>query len=102
MSKSILVLDTPRACIECPLSYPKDKITVEPYVYRQLFSCQCVPEDVEDIYVQDILNEKPDWCPLREIPQKTAKRDLADFSKGYSDGWNKGYNAAIEEILKED
>lgn len=99
--KSILVLDTPRACIECPLSYPKDKITIEPYVYRQLYSCQCIPEDVEDIYVQDILHEKPDWCPLRDAPQK-YNTDKNEYSGNMNLGYVLGFNAAIDKILKGD
>ena len=51
--KSVLVVDTPKACKECP--------------------CQlmlvCVPSDEDiDEYV-DPNTTRPDWCPLRPLPK---------------------------------
>ena len=65
MSKAILVLDDmPTTCIECPLSYKAELLLEGNFLYRQLYRCNVQPEDVEDCYLQNILTEKPKWCPL--------------------------------------
>ena len=42
---------------------------------------------------------KPDWCPLNPIPEKQINNNLYDE---YYDGFNAGWNACIDEILKGD
>lgn len=73
MSKSILVIDTPECCMECPMCFQSGEISIGKFEYRRLYSCRYAPGDVEDFYLPDILHNKPDWCPLREIPQKRLK-----------------------------
>ena len=60
--KAVLVIDMPKTCKEC--------------------KCQlcwvCVPADEDiDEYI-DPSKAKPDWCPLRQIPDKPAE----DLIKG--------------------
>lgn len=43
MSKSILVLDTPSSCIECPCHYKSDTMMVGKYTYEQLYRCSQEP-----------------------------------------------------------
>lgn len=54
MSKSILVLDTPDACIDCPCHFADDGGMV-----------WCGKEN-KRLLTDDIKTFKPDWCPLRE------------------------------------
>ena len=96
MSKVMLIMDKPDACIECPLCFKAEEISIGAFEYRRLYSCKRVPEDVEDIYLEDILHKKPDWCPLKDVPNKieNAIGDM-DYYKAI------GFNACINEILKE-
>lgn len=96
MSKSILVLDNINHCIDCPMSYEKELLYLGGYKYLQLYSCKCLPEDVENIYIEDICKEKPDWCPLQDVPHKMAVENRW-FSEEYAQGWND----CIDKNLKE-
>jgi hypothetical protein len=80
MSKSILILDTPKNCSVCPLCI-EDSKTYRDYC-RITYDC---------IWTAD----KPDWCPLINAPKKNYDGFLNDWEKGYK----AGYNACIDEIL---
>ena len=51
--------------------------------------------------------EKPDWCPLRELPEKKEEVELLECEGSMEMVWefpslkNKGFNACLDEILKE-
>lgn len=80
-------MDMPKSCRECDL--------------RVIGSCNfCTGADGRKIDQMKIINNdiKPEWCPLRELPQKT------DFRKAKTEtvaNWIEGYNACIDTILKE-
>ena len=74
MNKSILVIDTPEYCRECPLC-AEDHQTYRDY-------CR-ITDDV--IWTLD----KPDWCPLKPLPKKI------DFNGAFE----AGYNWFIDDIL---
>lgn len=97
MSKVMLIMDNPNACIECPLRYESEEISIGVFEYKRLYSCRKAPDYAEDIYLEDILHKKPDWCPLKEVPER-KKHTI--FPKSYDDGWNNEFNACIYEILK--
>ena len=83
MSKSILVIDTPESCGTCPC-----------FLEVATDCCGVSGKDVDS-------HDKPDWCPLRDLPEKKEVRIFflgeRDFEqKGYQEGWN----ACIDEILK--
>lgn len=53
--------------------------------------------------VTDAINSaeknKPDWCPLRELPEReTEMTDEDDLGKEYVRGTMDGWNACLEEI----
>lgn len=77
MSKAILVIDMPKSCEKCRfhLNYPKVKHYC--YIKQRAFD-----------------EDKPDWCPLKEVPKKKT-HTLHSIG-----AWNSGYNACIDEILK--
>lgn len=79
MSKSILVIDTPENCVKCILyHYP---------------SCRCC---ITGRFQNNISEDfKPDWCPLRNLPEKANHPDYCDNGR-----YDKGWNDCIDEILK--
>ncbi len=71
MSKSILVMDTPRVCLDCRFC-------------RKLRADACCeisddPEDPECLRLigDDYSKRKPDWCPLEEYREK--KNDIEEL-----------------------
>ena len=78
MAKGILVFDIPISCIDCPMCYESLKMSIGKYEYRQLYRCRIEPEDLEDPYLGDIMERKPDWCPLNPIPEKQINNNLYD------------------------
>lgn len=87
MSKSNLVIDTPiQVCQKCKLCYECE---------NDNYMCA-----VEGKIIPD--GEKPDWFPLRDLPNKTSVGievcigNKTDCVKSYVDG----YNTCIDEILK--
>jgi len=80
MSKAILVIDMPRCCKECLL-------------ILRYGNCFCVKE-LRECSGKDKNVRKPDWCPLREVPQKKELYLAINSEKGYCEG----YNACIDEI----
>ena len=53
--------------------------------------CPCDRDDVT-AYIRN--DTKPDWCPLKPIPQRANHPDWCDGGR-----YDKGYNACIDEIL---
>ena len=83
MRKCVLVMDMPSSCDECPL------LSVGRY---------CKGKEAPNVAVDSQLNKnKPDWCPLRELPKK--KEDNANNSESFA-CFKLGYNACIDELLK--
>lgn len=90
MGKSILVLnDTPKTCIECPCHFAEDTGRV-----------WCGKEKKE-LLTDDIETFKPEWCPIRKMPDKRDLKDIEEYSGlGMDYVWGEGYNACIDKILK--
>lgn len=78
MGKSILVIDTPEACCQCKFSGSDGDYC-------------CIKENLvssgNQISEEEYLNKKPDWCPLRDIPEKADHPDYCDNGR-YDNGWN--------------
>lgn len=75
MSKAILVMDMPESCAKCRFYWSY---------------CQCCYRKTLDI------SKKPKFCPLKPVPEKLYVDELP-----FDDGFNVGWNACIDEILKE-
>ena len=100
--KSVLVIDTPKNCAECPLSCD---------IHGDCHSNLC--RGREEYSVNPNSETKPEWCPLRTIPNKredgfsldvAIKNDCYDGTtedKAYLNGLDKGYNSCIDEILSD-
>lgn len=72
----------------------------------------CIPEDYCIKNDRGLINkdERPGWCPLKEAPKKLAEEKQLQRLDGrgnmeaygrMSDRYAIGYNACIDEILKE-
>lgn len=86
MAKAVLVMDMPESCWECPCMK-------ELYEYS---ICE-VKTNVCDEYEHN----RPDWCPLRELPERaTELTDADDLGVEYVRGTMDGWNACLDEILK--
>lgn len=98
MSKSILVIDTPENCYDCPFG-------TEYCGNLEYEGCcelaECLDYDVilmtEEHYDCES-KSRPDWCPLKPLPEKsTIENDMTDYQCGMVDGRNQ----CIDEITGE-
>lgn len=76
MSKSVLVIDTPENCISC--------------IYVGIFHyfCRINCRDIKDV------STRPDWCPLKPLPEKMTGVAQTDHWNSIKAGWN----GCIDEI----
>lgn len=84
MSKSLFVFDTPESCDKCHLFTG---------VYTDM-TCNANGITIDYPYPKDF---KQDWCPLKEVPQK---KDIRNANTMTDLGWIEGWNACIDEVLK--
>ncbi len=88
MSKSALVMETPKNCYECPFSCTNGNDT--DCGYCEL--AECLDSDMRLITEEhyDYESEsRPDWCPLKPLPEKDTESYFPDeFGDGYATGWN--------------
>ena len=85
MSKAILVMDMPDSCMGCNFLYCDAENNSE--------SCQAR----EKSRIVDLENDdKPDWCPLREMPEK--KKTIGTESETERIYMNCGWNDCIDAI----
>lgn len=69
MSKAVLIMDMPECCGRCQLM---DDDASGGY-------CRAYNDDYIDI--PDTMGGKPDWCPLRELPEKKTQETSCDNCK---------------------
>ena len=92
MNKAILVIDMPNCCEDCSLMWRDD--------YSDFCPVKC-NKNKTDIYDYTHTSTKPDWCPLRPIPDKMYEGGTWTVDGYVEDGFHSGWNACIEEILWE-
>lgn len=95
MRKSVLVMNTPENCYDCPFgtAYCGE---LEYVGYCEI--ADCLDYDVilmtEEHYDCES-KSRPDWCPLKSLPEKsTTENDMTDYQCGMVDGRNQ----CIDEI----
>lgn len=90
MAKAVLVMDMPECCVDCDCGY------FERYAKELNLVCGATGEDANNV-------AKPDWCPLRELPEKKETHTVLELhSNGrWSEGMKAGFNICLGEILKE-
>ena len=76
-------MDMPSSCEEC--------------ILRNEGACFSVSKEnsICGVYYTMKEGRKPDWCPLRELPERANHPDWCDGGR-----YDKGYNACIDELLK--
>lgn len=90
MSKSILVIDTPTTCNKCP-SFTTGNETLDTF-------CTAFSGKRKRIGTYDPHGiKRPDWCPLRDFPEKL---DVEDYCFDSFTSFCRGYNTCIDEILE--
>ena len=86
MSKAVLVIDMPECCPDCPCSFfERDNPELN-------LICGATGEDANNA-------GKPDWCPLRELPEKKESDPVMDHDIDF--GMAEGWNACIDAITGE-
>lgn len=89
MPKAVLVMDMPeQVCQKCTLCYETED---------DEYLCCAVGKLLPD-------GAKPDWCPLRELPEKREINHNKNhyISNFWTDAKSVGWNACLDEILKDD
>ena len=76
MAKAMLIIEMPNSCCDCPCYFESEG-------YKE---CEAIVNTIEE----DAYNEKPTWCPLREVPSKEHE---------WHDDFESGWNRCIDEIL---
>ena len=86
MAKAVLLMDMPKTCENCSCKYPSYK---DDALYDCAITGKTIPID------GGRYGEKPNWCPLRELPEKANHPAYCDNGR-----FDKGWNACLDEILK--
>lgn len=93
MRKSVLVMNTPKNCLDCRFCYELDE-GVE--------ACCSISDDDEGAILMKKIDcehgycqGKPDWCPLKPLPEE--KEEECWRSK-LSLAWIRGWNTCISKI----
>ena len=89
MSKAILVMDMPDSCRKC------DFVNMEMCCCGLFLHLTASIESVEKYGIC-----RPDWCPLREVPQKQEVCGKYPQADGITPSYKIGWNNCIDEILK--
>lgn len=80
MRKSVLVIDTPKKCLDCNLCVLDMDGSISCY-YNKREICSNVGEN----------NSRPEWCPLRPLPDRkelTETYKWEDRLPSFKCGWN--------------
>lgn len=75
MSKAVLVMEMPERCGECLFCGEAD-------------NCMAM-----EAYGIDDVQNKPEWCPLKPMPEKNDSEYYSDYARGHKHGWNDAIKA---------
>lgn len=96
MSKSILVIDTPENCSDCQFCYELDE---------GIEACCSISDNDKDASLMKKIDceygycqSKPDWCPLKQLPEKKEYIVPIDNVESQKDIIAVGWNACINKI----
>ncbi len=82
MGKSVFITETPEMCADCPLCS------------EYLPLCRANGAPIEEKWKENGYFGKPDWCPLKPVPEKDDRK----FSSYRWNWYTDGYNACLKEI----
>lgn len=93
MSKGIIVVDMPEYCDYCP--------TGRIFGINSGVECLVAPEE-QCVSGYGLRVKRPDWCPIRPIPEKKPLTgDVSNTEKMGDELVRAGWNACIDELLKD-
>ena len=102
MAKGIIVVDVPERCRDCKFCHLfRDMVTGEIMRECEIIGRLAIKNE----------NEKPDWCPIRPLPERKDYKGpdavngtlMSTRAKQAIDEAGKmGWNNCIDEILKEE
>lgn len=94
MAKAVLVMEMPETCENCACKYPS-------YKDDALYDCAITGKEIP--INGGHYGEKPDCCPLRELPEKKETWvTLSCYPNGrWTEDMKAGYNTCLDEILEE-
>lgn len=95
MPKAVLIMDMPESCDMCDFA---DDTQPPRYGERTLY---CNAPGIGDD-VTDYIACRPDWCPLRELPEKMEVCGKYPQPGKPVPSYRFGWNACLDEILKTD
>lgn len=88
MPKAVLVMGMPKSCSKCKFIYE----------FQGIKKCQLMNvlnNGASKLSQSTFTQKRHDWCPLRELPEKVHNDNGFDE---YSDGYDAGFNACLNEI----
>ena len=77
-------MDMPECCADCPCSFFERDNPILNLI------CGVTQEDAYNV-------GKPDWCPLRELPEKKERR-IGEHGERM---FRAGFNACLNEIMRQ-
>ena len=81
MSKAVLIMDMPEDCKQCLFCRGLNACKLKKYLVRDKI---CT---VYTVHKQIMEGGKPDWCPLRELPERSDHPEHCDNGR-FDAGWN--------------
>lgn len=94
MPKAVLVMDMPVDCKQCVFCRGLNACKLKKYLVRDKI---CTVYTVDK---QIMEGGKPDWCPLRELPEKMKVCGKYPQPDRIAPSYKVGWNACLDEILK--
>ena len=94
MAKAILIMDMPEDCKQCVFCRGLNACKLKKYLVRDKI---CTVYTVDK---QIMEGGKPDWCPLRELPEKMKVCGKYPQPDRIAPSYKVGWNACLDEILK--
>lgn len=98
MSKSVLVIDTPENCYDCPFG---TEYCGDPEYEGYCELAECLDSDMRLITEEhyDYESEsRPDWCPLKPLPERKEYIVPIDNVESQKDIIAVGWNDCIDAI----
>lgn len=88
MAKAVLVMDMAECCADCPCSFFERDNPILNLI------CGVTQEDAYNV-------GKPDWCPLRELPEKkeTTYPQACYENSYWTDEMKAGFNTCLNEMV---
>ena len=94
MNKSILLLETPTSCKECPLRINDGDFFTDCMICTPSYTSE-VYTSVDEHYEK---GTKPNWCPLRPLPSYKDLTAGNDLESRLFYHFNQGYNTCLQEM----